>query len=124
MLKAFLAVILFTFTNVSFSQDYHCTSWSKRQGVSCIFAGNSASFWARQCENPCGWRNFGPHCDIERLCLDENPNRLAESCSAWKKERGVTCQNPATGDWEQKWVRGCQIGLATTWCSDENPNFL
>lgn len=104
------------------ASNYYCTKWTKQNGVSCIFGGDRGSVWARQCENPCHYRNVGPHCDIEKVCSNVNPDTFENGCSRWVKERGVTCHNPSTGRWEQKWVRACEIGLATTWCSDEDPN--
>ena len=123
-MKGIILFIFLSTMNIAFAQNYHCSQWKEQSGVSCIFAGERASVWVRQCENPCRWNNYGPTCDIERLCLDENPGKLQSTCSPWKKERGVTCHNPSTGDWEQKWSRGCQSGLATSWCSDENPDDL
>ncbi len=105
-----------------------CTSWTQTSGVSCIFAGNSGNLWERQCENTCaigrhgsGW---GSQCEAETICMpaDSNPNQLSRACTDWTAEDGVTCRNPNTGNWEQHWVRSCQVGFSTTWCSDENPN--
>lgn len=100
----------------------NCTDWTRTSGVNCLFAGRTVDLWVRQCENPCGRRNYGAHCDLEDFCHNENPNFLETTCSEWTKEPGVTCRNPNTGDWEQRWTRSCQRGLETTWCSDTNPN--
>ncbi len=114
---------LLTLTQSLFASDYYCQKWGKAPSVTCVFAGRSADVWERQCENPCNYRNFDPSCDMERVCLNEDPNLLTTACSAWKKESSMTCLNRSTARWEQKWVRVCQIGLATTWCSDEDPNY-
>lgn len=119
----FMTALLVLFSmNLAFGQNYYCSKWQKQRSMTCVYAGDAAHVWSRQCENPCHWRNYGPSCDIERLCLDEDPNDLVSECSVWKKESGITCNNPATGRWEQKWTRACQTGLRTSWCSDEDPN--
>jgi hypothetical protein len=117
----FILVSLISFHS-AFAEDYFCTKWTRQSSVTCTFAGRSVSVWARQCENPCNWNNHDPSCDIDRLCHNENPNEFESACSEWSKESSVTCNNPNTGRWEQKWVRACQKGLATIWCSDEDPN--
>lgn len=116
-------MISMLFVSSAFAQNYYCTEWTKQRSVSCVYAGRSADVWQRQCENPCRInREYGPHCDLERICVDVNPNELSTPCSPWVKESSTSCPNPNTGSFEQKWVRACQIGLATTWCSDKNPN--
>jgi hypothetical protein len=122
MSKAFLSLILLFTMNFAYSQNYYCSQWKKQQGLSCVHAGRRADVWARQCENPCRVSNYCPECDLERICLDEDPNLLTSQCSEWKKDSSISCHNPSTGRWEQKWVRACTTGLATSWCSDEDPN--
>lgn len=102
--------------------QYYCSEWTRTPGNTCIFAGSNVQVWQRQCENPCGWRDHGPGCDLVSFCHEEDPNTLETSCTAWTRERGMTCFNPSTNNWEQKWIRACQVGLATTWCSEEDPN--
>ena len=109
--------------------NYSCTKWTKQNNISCSFGGDWAEVYARQCENPCGvWgfgnSNFGPHCDLLSICIDTDPNELTEDCSPWKKEDSVSCYNPNSNSFQQKWVRACTVGLADTWCSDKNPNDL
>lgn len=120
-MKLTLMVLMALLTSWSASANY-CTKWTKVSGISCVFNGSSTDLWQRQCENVCHYRNYGAHCDLERFCHNDNPNQLQGSCTKWTKESGVTCYNPNTSNWEQKWSRACQTGLATTWCSDENPN--
>lgn len=120
MKPLFTFLCLFLFTQTAFA--FKCTKWTQTRSTTCVFAGQSSNVWERQCENPCGWRDFGPHCDVERLCHPQDPNLFSSSCSEWTKLSGTTCRNPNTGDWEQKWERACQTGLATSWCSDEDPN--
>lgn len=118
---AFLLVL--TLSQSLFAEEYYCQKWGKASGITCVFAGRNADVWERQCENPCSYNNYNPNCDIERICLNEDPNYLTTACSPWKKESSMSCLNRSTARWEQKWVRACQKGLATTWCSDEDPNF-
>ncbi len=122
-MKALLVLLaLLSLQSVFAKPDYYCTKWTRQSGVSCVFGGRNADVWARQCENPCSFNNRDPQCDIDRLCLDLNPNDIQGACSAWVRESSMTCNNPNTGRWEQKWIRACQKGLATVWCSDEDPN--
>lgn len=120
-----LAMILIAFT--ASASDYKCSDWARKSGVTCIFAGSSADVWERQCENNC-WRgrygrgNWGPNCDMERVCSPESPKTFQSVCSEWVEHSSVSCRNPSTGDWEQKWVRVCTVGLKETWCSDDDPN--
>lgn len=114
--------LLTLFATSAFAQNYYCSDWARQNGYSCVFGGRNASVWERQCENPCGLRNQGPQCDVVKICFDKNPNEINSYCSEWVRESGVSCHNPMTGRWEQKWVRVCDIGLATSWCSDQNPN--
>lgn len=107
-----------------------CTDWTQTSGVSCIFAGGSGNLWERQCDDLCSigrrGQGYGPQCNNETICMpsDSSPNQLSRACTDWVREGGVTCRNPNTGNWEQHWVRSCQTGLSTTWCSDEDPNNL
>ena len=131
-MKRILSVVCLTFAMIStqtVSAGYSCTEWTKTSGISCIFAGNFANLWERQCENSCGFAygrpTYGPNCDLTTICMkDGNPNELGSACTEWTKENNVTCRNPNTGNWEQSWVRSCQKGLTTTWCSNEDPNQL
>lgn len=118
----FIALLFVMVSSLVQAQEFYCSDWAEQGNLTCIHAGRSAKVWARQCENPCDFRNYGPHCDLDRMCLNENPNDLTTVCSRWVKESGMTCHNPNTGRWEQKWVRACQRGLAMTWCSDKDPN--
>lgn len=99
-----------------------CSEWTRTSGATCTFAGDSAQVWQRQCENPCGLSAYGLGCDLVRFCHNEDPNILGNSCTKWSREPGTSCYSPNTNNWEQKWVRACQTGIATTWCSDEGPN--
>lgn len=118
----FIFVSLFLFSAAQ--ADRSCTDWTQTKSVSCIFAGSFANLWQRQCLNPCGFRHGSNDCDNESICVDPktNPNNLSSHCTDWSKESSVTCLNPNTGDWEQKWVRACQTGVATSWCSDNKPD--
>jgi hypothetical protein len=119
-MKQFLVLMLLSpFVH---AQSYFCTEWTLLSSYSCVFAGRSSALWARQCENVCQFRDYGPHCDLDRIWSLDDPNKLSRPCSKWVKEFGMSCSNPNTGRFEQKWVRVCQIGLATTWCSDQDPN--
>jgi hypothetical protein len=111
-------------------KGYKCTEWTAQSGISCIFAGNNADVFERQCENPC-WNsprtrtgNWGPNCDKERVCSLKNPSSFSGVCSKWVRQRSVTCRNPNTNRWEDSWKRVCTVGLKESWCSDANPNNL
>jgi hypothetical protein len=117
-----LFVLSLALLSNAFAQNY-CTEWTAQRHVSCVFMGNSATSWERQCENPCGWRDWGPHCQAETICMKGDPNELETPCTKWERYSGETCYNPGSGKWEQKWGRACQVGLRTTWCSDERPEF-
>lgn len=121
-------ILLLAMTSSVYASEYHCSEWTRRSGVSCVFAGEDADIYERQCENAC-WRNptnntgnWGPNCDRTRLCFTENPENISANCSAWSRVHGVSCRNPNTDRWEQKWDRVCIVGLAESWCSDANPN--
>lgn len=108
--------------------NYYCTSWTEQSRVTCIFAGRSAKVYERQCENPCwysnnGNSNWGSHCDMEIICSPRPPNEFSGLCSDWVQESGVSCRNPNTDNFENKWVRACTVGLRTDWCSNERPPF-
>lgn len=120
-MKVILALSLLMLSFGGLAQEYFCTEWSE-QNYSCDYGGRNAKVWARQCENVCTFQNYGSHCDINRLCYDQNPNDLKTACSRWVRVSSISCVNPNSGQFEQKWVRVCQKGLATTWCSDINPN--
>ncbi len=101
-----------------------CTDWTKTRNVSCVFAGDMADLWKRQCLEPCGYRSGSNGCANESICVERNinPNQLASNCTDWTQESGVTCLNVNSGDWEQRWVRACQAGfVALQWCSNERP---
>lgn len=126
----FTALILLSFGSNAEASNYKCTEWEKQDSVSCIFAGKSANIYKRQCENACWYNpvtrrgNMGPNCDQERVCHPENPETFSSECSEWVKVRGVTCYDPNTQDWEQKWQRACTVGIKESWCSRANPNDL
>lgn len=120
-MKLYIALSFMLLSFSGFAQEYFCTEWSE-QNFTCVYGGRSAKVWARQCENVCTYRNYGPQCDLDRICLDQNPNDLQSTCSRWVKESGMSCVNPNSGQFQQKWVRACQKGLAMTWCSNVNPN--
>ena len=127
MLKflTFLIVALSAIT-IFAGETYKCTAWTKQDGVSCIFAGEEANIFKRQCENPChqdrsGNGNMGPNCDMEDLCHFNDPSTFNGVCSDWTPVSGVTCYDPNSQSWEQKWVRSCTVGLRDTWCSREIP---
>jgi hypothetical protein len=121
----FFILGLYLFVSVLFFQkaqaDHFCTLWTKTLGVSCVFNGNYAELWERQCENSCG-NFYGPQCDLPAICMNGNPNELKTDCTSWVKEDGFTCRNPNSDRWEQSWIRSCKVGLAAKWCSDKDPN--
>ena len=133
MLRNQLGLFIFAIFSVIYasantnSENYKCSDWSLQSGLSCVVAGHNAGLYARQCENPCwknpnGTGNWGPNCDKERICSLQHPNQFAGTCSQWIAERSITCYNPSTNRWEQKWVRSCTVGLVEDWCSDMDPN--
>ncbi len=125
-----IALIFLTFGTQGIASEYKCTEWKKQGGVSCVFAGRLADIYRRQCENACWYNsvtrhgNMGPDCDQERVCHTENPNSFLSECSEWVRVNGVTCFDPNTGSWEQKWRRACTVGVRESWCSRGNPNNL
>lgn len=126
----FLGIAVFLILSMTVqASEYKCSDWTKKRGVSCIFAGSSADVYERQCENSC-WRgrygrgNWGPDCDMEKVCSPSSPATFEGVCSEWTRNRSVSCRNPNTGDWEQRWVRVCTVGLKESWCSDADPNRL
>ena len=122
-----LLIILFlaalTNIQIAMADGGYCTEWTRRDSTTCIFAGKDGDVWERQCENPCHFREYGK-CDVEIICLTpkEDPNHLTSMCTDWVLQRGTLCRNPNTDRLEKKWERACQKRLATTWCSNENPN--
>lgn len=108
------------------ADNYACSPWTKQDGYSCIFAGESANIYKRQCENDChggrnGNGNMGPDCDMEVVCHFNSPDSFPGVCSDWAQLSGVTCYDPTTQSWEQEWVRACTVGLRETWCSHVAP---
>lgn len=130
MLKKLSFILVFLFSVSALAESHKCTEWTRTSGVSCVFAGSSASVYERQCENPCfrlprnRGGNWGPDCQKERVCSDKDPRNFTSVCSEWVRVSGVTCRNPNTGDWEDQWKRVCTVGLKERWCSDEDPNDL
>ncbi len=127
MLKNISILILTLSTLTAFADpNPTCTAWTKQASVSCIFAGEFANIYRRQCENPC-WQgshnrgNLGPDCDQESLCHFDNPETFDGPCSAWTKSSGVTCYDPNSQSWEQRWERACTNGLRQEWCSRDTP---
>jgi len=123
-----LAIIFATLLSLSAMANY-CSDWTETRGVSCIFNGRSANIYERQCENPCwmgtnGRGNWGPTCDLEKICSPVAPSSFQGQCSDWYQDRSVTCRNPNTSRWESKWTRACTVGLKTEWCSNDRPDFL
>jgi hypothetical protein len=121
-MKVLLILVSFISYHSAFADDYFCTEWTKLENISCVFANRFESVWVRKCENPCRANNNHPNCDIDRLCHYQNPNEFQGACSDWIKDELVSCHNPNTGRWEQKWIRACQKNLVTRWCSDNDPN--
>ncbi len=121
MLRTFLSLVLLLSSFNAFSQGYVCSKWKEQRGVNCVFAGKMTKIWGRQCENSCSARLVNHQCDLERICLNNDPNELAAACSEWIKDGSMACLNPATGGLEQKWVRACKKNLKTSWCSNEKP---
>ena len=124
-LKLF-ALILITLTSLN-AQSACSTNWEKKEGTTCVFAGNDANSYTRECSNTC-WirrnrRNWGPHCNVDAICFPKNPAELKSVCSKWYQESGVTCLNSGSGDWEQKWVRVCTRGFQLEACSKKYPRF-
>lgn len=108
---------------------FECTDWKKQAGVTCLFAGEKADLYKRQCENACWWNsvsrqgNIGPNCDQEEACSPKDPTTFTGPCSDWVKVDRVTCYDPNSGTWEQQWARVCTVGLKESWCSREKPQF-
>ena len=121
--KFFVVLFLLLATLSANASNGECSSWKKANGVSCIFAGDSANIYRRSCEKNC-WRgrhgrgNWGPKCDRERVCHTSNPKTYRSTCSKWTMVDGVTCRNKRTGDWEQKWARACTVGVTESRCTD------
>lgn len=120
-----LAVVFAALFSLSAFANY-CSEWAEQRGISCIFNGRSAKVYARQCENPCwmgpnGRGNWGPSCDLERICSPVEPSEFNGVCSEWFENSSVTCHNPNTNSWERQWNRVCTVGLKTTWCSNKYP---
>jgi hypothetical protein len=89
-----------------------CTDWSKQSGVSCVFAGNDAASWRRDCskaedEMQCRRTGNEPQhipCLADTICTNSNPNSLGEEpCTNWVKVPGVSCG----GDKPVAWQRAC-----------------
>ncbi len=95
-----------------------CTAWIQQSGESCLFAGQSANIYKRQCGDSCG-----ENCISEYACAFENPQSFEGGCSTWHKWVGSTCQNRNSNSWEQKWERSCGTGVNEIWCSKEYPSF-
>ena len=120
-------LLMTLFMSFSSSANFKCTDWTKTRGITCIFAGERANVYERQCENYCWYNsrtrqgNWGPDCDREKVCYPESPANFRGLCGPWIEHDGITCRNPNTGKWEQKWVRACTVGLKESWCSDEYP---
>lgn len=127
MLKILSIALLTLSTLVAFaSEAKKCTEWTKQDGVTCLFAGQSADLYQRQCDKPCyvgpyGHGNMGPNCDQEQVCNISNPTTFNGPCSEWIPVSGVTCYDPNSQSWEQQWARSCTIGLKDTWCSHDLP---
>jgi hypothetical protein len=124
MKKSILAIALTLVAQLSYAS--YCSSWTKQDGVSCIFASEGADLYKRQCENPChvsrnGSGNMGPGCDQEEVCHFNSPTTFNGLCSDWIKDGNANCYNPATQAYEQQWVRACTVGLSQTWCSSNKP---
>ncbi len=114
-------------TPLNLPLNFKCTHWTAQNGISCLMAGSFAPIYARQCENPCwknsnGGGNWGPNCDMEQVCSLKHPGSFTGKCSEWIAERSLSCFNPSTNKWEQRWVRACTVGLREDWCSDTDPN--
>jgi hypothetical protein len=124
-----LAIVFFSFRGLEAS-EYKCTEWKAQRSTTCIFAGSRASVYKRQCENACWYNsrtrqgNMGAECDQEKVCHPSNPANFGDVCSEWIKVGGITCYDPNTESWEQKWQRACTIGIKEHWCSRANPNNL
>ncbi|MFA6238031.1 MAG: hypothetical protein WC635_11930 [Bacteriovorax sp.] len=119
-----LSLVMITLTSLitltSANASSYCSEWTQQDRITCIFAGESANFYRRQCENPCGRYDSGA-CQKEEACYFDNPQTFESPCSEWTPVRGVTCYDPNSQSWEQSWVRACTIGLRETWCSREKP---
>lgn len=129
MILKLLSIFFLTFLALpSLAQNASsCTAWTEQRGVSCIFAGDTAHIYKRQCANPCwqnphGRGNLGQGCEQESICHFNNPDTFSGACSEWVKLDSVTCYDPNSQDWEQRWERACTNGLATSWCSPEAPS--
>lgn len=99
-----------------------CSAWTEQESVVCIFAGETANLYRRQCENPCLLGYPGQACDQEQVCHFDNPDDFRTVCSEWVQESNMTCYNPNSNSFEQRWVRACTVGLRESWCSDVDPN--
>jgi hypothetical protein len=118
MLKYLIFASLFFGLSV---EGYYCTKWVEQRSVSCQFAGENAEQWKRQCERPCGYQN-NYDCDLEKICLLEDPNKVETDCTRWFKKSGVICADES-GRWVQQWVRACtRGGHRLRWCSRRDPN--
>lgn len=89
-----------------------CTSWQKQQNLSCVFAGQFADVYERQCAS---------HYGKERLCHFNDPATFNGVCSEWTAESGISCYNPNTQSWDQKWVRSCTVYAKESACSAVAP---
>lgn len=124
---ALVSLLLFEVTSVFALDPPKCSPWTEQDGVVCIFAGETASLYRRQCENACGFgipeqSDGDAHCNREQVCHFNSPNTFRTVCSDWVKESNMNCYNPNSGSLEQLWVRACTINLRESWCSDMDPN--
>lgn len=129
MLKGLLLLILFIASALSLSfakENSSCSSWTKEEGVICLFANRDANSYTRQCDDPCKVVIYGhpkndPNCKREQVCHFSDPATFTGNCSEWTRVEGVICQNSDSGAWEQQWVRACTVGFKDTACSSEMP---
>ncbi len=123
--RLFLGSLLFVLpTSLLALEPPRCSDWTQLESMVCIFAGEDANLYARQCENPCwlGEGNGGLGCDREQVCYFNNPNNFRTVCSDWVKESNFTCYSPNSSSLEQRWVRACTVDLREFWCSEKDPN--
>lgn len=129
MFKELLFLILFIASALSLSfakDDPSCSSWTKEDGVICIFAGRDANSYTRQCDDACRVVVYGqpkndPNCNREQACHFNNPSTFKSNCSEWIQVDGVICQNSNSGAWQQQWARACTTGFKDIACSSEMP---
>lgn len=109
--QVFLGLSLLFLTSVQAYDFGSCNEWIKKRGISCLFNHRHSILWARECDD---FR------DLERVCMDQDPNYLKGPCSPWEQVRGIACLK--NGRFSKKWVRSCTVSYENeNACQDQCP---